>query len=518
MSALNKFRRSYGGRLFSRGRIIAPILIGGLIQLWAASPIQNQTNIAGSGAADTLYLGVQEAVLLGLQNNSTVTIQRLQPQVMNTYVREQRAAFDPEVSVAAEKSISESQRRVGTRVTPLELHYEDYTTDLAVAENLPTGTAVSVTTGLTGSVSSLYTDQYTGTIGLTVTQSLLKGFGPRANLVNLRKARLDVDISRAELKGVAESVAADIEKGYWNLYLTAQEIEIQQKSLELADQQLAESQERVKVGKLPDLELAAVEAEVAARRGALIDSQSRYEQARLHLVYLLNPQTANIWNSVPQLLDRPFLPADTLDAITVHEEIGLKCRPDLQQARLSLAQGELDIVRTKNGLLPQMDVFISLGTTAYSETFRNSTPDITSPYYAASAGLTFSRPVPNRQASAQLARARFSRDQQILAVNNLEKLVQHDVRSAYTEVRRARQQIEATRVTRELQQKKLSAEVEKFRVGKSTNILVLQTQRDFTASRLDEASAMVAYLDALVSLYQAEGSLLERRGVNALTE
>jgi outer membrane protein TolC len=68
------------------------------------------------------------------------------------------------------------------------------------------------------------------------------------------------------------------------------------------------------------------------------------------------------------------------------------------------------------------------------------------------------------------------------------------------------------------EEKKLAAEVEKFRVGKSTNILVLQAQRDFTASRLDEASAMVAYLDALVSLYQSEGSLLERRGINALTD
>jgi len=29
---------------------------------------------------------------------------------------------------------------------------------------------------------------------------------------------------------------------------------------------------------------------------------------------------------------------------------------------------------------------------------------------------------------------------------------------------------------------------------------------------------MVAYLDALVSLYQSEGSLLERRGINALTD
>ena len=66
-----------------------------------------------------------------------------------------------------------------------------------------------------------------------------------------------------------------------------------------------------------------------------------------------------------------------------------------------------------------------------------------------------------------------------------------------------------------MQEKKLTAELEKFRVGKSTNFLVLQVQRDYTASQLDEARAMVAYLNALVDLYVSEGSLLERRGINA---
>ena len=100
----------------------------------------------------------------------------------------------------------------------------------------------------------------------------------------------------------------------------------------------------------------------------------------------------------------------------------------------------------------------------------------------------------------------------------MEKLVHWDIRSAYMEVLRARQQIEATHVTREMQEKKLSAELEKFRVGKSTNFLVIQAQSDFTASQLDEARAMVAYLNALVDLYISEGSLLERRGLKSPDE
>jgi outer membrane protein TolC len=96
----------------------------------------------------------------------------------------------------------------------------------------------------------------------------------------------------------------------------------------------------------------------------------------------------------------------------------------------------------------------------------------------------------------------------------MERMVQRDVRSAYTEVMRTRQQIEATRVTRDLQEQNLEAEVEKFRVGRSTNLLVLGVQRDFTASQLDVIRAAVDYLNALVDLYVMEGTLLERRGIN----
>jgi outer membrane protein len=450
---------------------------------------------------DTLRIGLQEAILMGLENNPTVMIQRLEPEMMRTAVKENSAAFDPVLDVTAEKSESKSQRRLGAQRTPFNLQDNRFDMGAQISEFLPTGTTISVTAGMTGSVSNLYTDQYTGSAGLNVTQSLLKGFGFCANLAGYRQARLDLEISRSELKGIAESVTADIEKAYWDLYLTRQETGIQQKSLALAEQQLAESLERVAVGKLPELELAAVHAEVAARHGLLIDALIE-----------------TFWETIPAPADRPFMPADTLDEITIHEQIGIKLRPDLEQARLQLKKGELEVAHTRNGLLPQLDVFLSLGRTTYSEVFREAYPDLKSPFYQANAGVTFSFPVPDREASAQWQRARYSRDQQRLAVLNMEKLVQWDIRSAYVEVLRARQQIEATHVTREMQEKKLAAELEKFRVGKSTNYLVLQAQRDFTASQLDEARAMVAYLNALVDLYVSEGSLLERRGVESLDD
>ena len=41
--------------------------------------------------------------------------------------------------------------------------------------------------------------------------------------------------------------------------------------------------------------------------------------------------------------------------------MSLRMRPLLNEARLNLMQNDLEVVKTKNGLLPLLDLFVSLG-------------------------------------------------------------------------------------------------------------------------------------------------------------
>jgi outer membrane protein TolC len=466
---------------------------------------------------ETFSIGVQDSILTALEHNPTVAIQRLQPQMALDTVEQDRAIFDPEVSASLTRSETKTEALLGTKVEPVELTTKRSQESIGISKTFSTGTSLSFNAGINGSVSSLYTDQYTGSLTFSLTQSLLQGFGTRTNLATLRKAKIDVEISQAELKSVAENLIADVEKAYWDLYLTKEEISIKKESLDLAERQLNESKERVAVGKLAEIELASVNAEVASRRESLIEAQSGYEKARLQFLYLLNPEGEDMWLMTPVITDQPFLPKDTMDAVAVHEKLGLKYRSDLQQARLNLQKGDLDVQQTKNGLLPRLDFFLTYGRSTYAESFGDAFPDPQSNYDSLMSGLTLTLPISNRSAKAKYAKAIKSMEQMEMSVKNMERLVQLDVRSAYIEAVKSRELIEATRVTRELQQKNMDAELEKFRVGKSTNFLVLKAQSDFTTSQLDEARAMVGYLDALINLYLAQGTLLERRGIESLS-
>ena len=515
------------GSAMRRGMMVL-CLVAGLVVAEVSQPAGEEAGSAGTenapstepgglsieAARDTLRIRLQDAVLTALERNPDLSIQRLEPAIAKSYVAEARAEFDPVLTASAERDETKTQRFLGASPEPFELTSERTEYAAGLSQTLPTGTELSVDASITGSESSIYASEYSGDVSLTVTQPLLQGFGFGVNLADLRKARADLEISRSQLKGMAEELVAGTEQAYWDLYLTAEETRIQEESLRLAERQLSESLERVAVGKLPELELAAVRAEVARRRGNLIDAQSRYEQARLDFLFLLNPTDRAPWSMVPVPLDRPSTAADSLDDLTICEQVALERRPDLEQARLAYRKGQLDVAYTRNGLLPRLDFFITLGRTSYAQTFEEALPDPDSPFYRVDAGVSFDLGIPIRQERARFTRAKRSREQLEYALQNMERMVQRDVRSAYTEVLRTRQQIEATRVTRDLQEKNLEAELEKFRVGRSTNLLVLQVQRDFTASQLDVIRAAVNYLNALVNLHVMEGTLLECRGIN----
>ncbi|MFH1737666.1 MAG: TolC family protein, partial [bacterium] len=312
--------------IFQRRRIGWTSLFLTISALASALPCRVPAQMMSHATGDTLAYSVENAVLIALERNPTVSIQRLVTESIDTYRREGRAEFDPVLSAGITNTDSKSQRFLGATREPYLLETERFQYNLGISEELPIGTTISANASMTGNKSNIYTDQFTGSVGFTINQSLLRGISPGANLARLRKANLDVDISRSELKGVAEMVTANVERAYWDLYLAKEEMAIQERSMELAEQQLRESEERVAVGKLPELELASVRAEVASRREALIQTETRYEQARLEFLFLLNPDTKDAWNSVVLTGEQPVIPIDSLDIVEDHVELGLMYR------------------------------------------------------------------------------------------------------------------------------------------------------------------------------------------------
>ena len=463
-----------------------------------------------------LKISVKDAILIALENNRSLVVERLNPSIRQTFEEQEQALFDPtvEAEVSASRNDIKSLNPSGSYT---EGSVNDiYQGSISFKEFFPTGTFVEAGAITNTTDSNLYNDPFSSTrLGLSVTQSLLRGYGTNVNLARLRQSQLETEITQYELRGFSESLLAQVETTYWDYALSQRQIEIVEESLKLAKQQIAETEEMIRVGAMAEAELAAAQAEVAAQQQGLINAKSTMESTRLQLLRLLNPPGQTLWDRNVTLVHPPTLPEIKLDRVEAHVALAIQMRPEMNQARLNIQLEGLEVVRTKNGLLPRMDLFIILGKTGYSDSFSGSVNDITGDSYDAMAGLNFQYPIFNRDARAQNRRAILRQDQAEMALDNLKQLVELDVRNAYIEVNRTKEQISASSATRKFDEEKLRIETEKFRVGKSTSFLVAQAQRDLLVSRIAEVQALTNYLKALINLYRLDGSMLVRRGISA---
>ncbi len=230
---------------------------------------------------------------------------------------------------------------------------------------------------------------------------------------------------------------------------------------------------------------------------------------------LITPAGEPFWNRTITLDTAPFVPEGKVDPVQTHMDVALRLRPEINQTKLQIQQGDLQIVQTKNGLLPELDFFINLNKSGYASSFGPSFTELNGPDYSVQVGVSGSYDLLNRRERAVYRAAVLSKEQAQSSLNNLIQTVNVDVRTQYIEVERTRQQIDATRATREADETSLKVEQAKFAEGRSTSLLVSQAQQQLLSAQLSEVQAVTGHLKSLVELYRLEGSLLYRRGIEA---
>ena len=483
--------------------------------LLPTSPTLDAAAARTATSALALALSVEDAIVLALSNNRDLRVRRYGPVVAGTFEQIEREVFDPEVF--ADGTFRFERSTETNRATSEQFDVQGTGSDARVGfrQRLSTGTSVEAAVEHRFDDSDRTPRQQVARVGLTLTQALLRGRGASVNLVGVQQAALQAEASVFQLQAFVEAVIADCEVAYWQFVLSNEEIRIFENALAVARQEREQIEASIEVGQLPELELASALAEEARRQQDLIDARSRLEAARLTLNRLVNPDASGRLNTALKTTSDLRVTVSPLGDRQDRLALAERYRSDLGEARLRLEQNRLQTVATRNGLLPRLDAFVSLRKTGFSDglagAFENVAGEDT---FDVIAGLSLSHFFLNRAANASDLAALAERQQARDAVANLRQLAHLDVRLALNEVDRAAAQISASKTTRRLQARAVTAVKEQFQVGVGTALLVAQAQRDLLASKIAEIRAVVDYRRALVRLYRAEGTLLARRGID----
>ena len=359
----------------------------------------------------------------------------------------------------------------------------------------------------------------------TVSQPLLRGFGPGVNRRYIRIATNDVKISRLIFRQQLIDIVSGVSRLYYDLVSLRESVLVAQESLAAAQKLYSDDEAQVEVGTLPPLELTRAQALVATSQLALVQSQGLVAQQET----VLKSQIARRGSGDDILKTVSIVPTNAIvippeDNLSPVEELvgrALSDRPDFAQAAIQVNNGEITLEGSKNGLLPELDLFGSLQTrgTLSATSLAPSIPSpITSPVSPTArvyeAGIQLSLPIRNRIAQADAQRDTLQVRQMQARLQQLENQVRVEVQNAYSALQVARAAYNAAVNSRQYQEQVLQADRDRLSVGATSNFFLVQDASFLAQARSTEVAARSTYIEAKVALDRAMGTALETNNID----
>jgi|CXWL01.1.fsa_nt_gi outer membrane protein TolC len=492
--------------------------------LLAATSVSGQTPAPAPPDALTRRLSVEEAVRLALENNLGIQIARINPEIQDLTLAVTRASWAPTFTTSFQDSSTDSPATSFLSGGQEKTSDDRLTSSVGIQQALKRGGNYSFgwdnSRSTTTNLFSNFSPQTRSALSLHVEQPLARNFGIDSIRQQLLVNQTSRDISDIDLQQTLATTTRSVRNAYWDLAYALTSLQVQQQSLELAQESLRNTQARVNIGTTPPIDIVEAESEVATRQEAVILAQSQIEEAEDTLRALIfNPSTPDFWTLRIEPSELPaFQPASVnVDAVV---RSALERRTDLRQSRKTLEANDVTIRYFRNQILPDVTASVDYGVQGTGGTqfvrgagfpgpitgqstrgFGTVLGDIfTNAFPAWTVALNVSYPLGHGTQEANLARARLQYSQAQTQIRSQELQVTSQVRSAARQVATNEQRVQTTRVSRELAERRLDAEQRKFAAGTSTSFIVFQVQRDLAQARNNELRAILDFNRSLVDL------------------
>ncbi len=369
--------------------------------------LQNSSRLDALVRAGNLYLSLQDAIALALENNIDIEVQRYGPLIAEQDLKRAKAGalirgVNSQIASGGANSFANlggpgaqaAQTGGGTQGASLDpvltgTVQADHRT-FVLSNIVQTGNAALVQDNknfnfavnqafLTGTSYQLgWNNQFreqnalfnalnptkASDINLQISQRLLQGFGRAVNNRNIRIASNNINVASLVFRQQVITTVADVIRNYWDLVNFNEEVKVREQALTLAKRLYDDNKKQVEIGTLAPIEIVRAEAEVAAREQDLLTAQTNVLQQETILKNFLS-RTGNF---SPLVADARIIPTDRIripdvDPVTPIQDLvrsAIDTRPELQQSRINIENSRINLIGLKNALLPSLDGFVTL--------------------------------------------------------------------------------------------------------------------------------------------------------------
>ncbi|MGB6742946.1 MAG: TolC family protein [Terracidiphilus sp.] len=370
---------------------------------------------------------------------------------------------------------------------------------------------------------------------VTISQSLLAGFGVATNERYIRIAKRNSQITDLAFKAQVIATVTQVENIYWDLVNAYESEQISERSLGFANKTLSDDQKQLELKAIPEMQVMTDQSAVATAEGNLTVARA---SLRLNELLMKNALTKA---DDPTIDEMPVIPLDLhaepdpnadkpIDELISEAE---KKRPEVAIYQMQAEVQKQALKDINSELLPTLNMYgyyagagtagpknpyCDLGTqcasdlpTGFPNMFEN-TFNYSSPEYQV--GMTLSINLRNRQAKADQFRAVLQYRQSQISSEQQQKGIRFDVRNSKFALEQAQAHVDAAQKARDLAQRTFDITKQEQLLGakSSADTLAAEDALAVAESALDTAQSL--YEKAKVDIDRAIGATLERTGVS----
>jgi len=515
--------------------------------------MSNSSRLEQLTRAGNLYLSLNDAIALALENNIGVEIQRYQFELTDVAYQSSLAGangvFDPTFSVNQfnyNHSAQPVTNNVGTGNVTTNIT-DTYNRNFQLAQTFKTG--ANATFGFTSGKSttnnqnSNFVPNLTGNLNLNITQPLLRGFGVGLNTLGITIAKNNRRAADYTFRTQINTQVNTVVAAYWNLVSASLNVGVSRQSLELSQRLLDQNKKQIEIGTMAPIDIKQTEVQVANGELAVITAEAAVATQENTLKNIISRNSL----AGASLSSVHIIPTSRVEVPTIEQvqpiqdltDMALKSRPELEQSRINLENTQTNLRTTKNGLLPQLNLTGTVSNPASGGVLnpvpnvnaagvtvpRAVNPDRTGgfsntlnqlfyqPTVNYTLGFTFTINLRNRSQQAAYATASLNQRTQELQLQQQINQIRADVANAQVSITSARGRLSAAEKALAAQEAVVDGEQRKFQLGTSTLYVVIQQQNTLATSRQNVVTAQVAYATAKLAMDVATGNLMEKYGI-----
>ncbi len=333
---------------------------------------------------------------------------------------------------------------------------------------------------------------------ISVTQPLLRGAGHAVNLAELRSARLERSAALHARDRVLSQLVRDVLQAHWELWVTAQTLDIERRNRESALLQRDDALARERTGTLATADVLSFEVRVAAAEEAIENAEANYATRRAQLRRLLGTEPEGAPGGEPPLPERP---TGDLRELALGESPAVLA----QRAQVALARQRAEVASDPSRARLDLTGYVEtqgLGNENAAPALRQST---TLEAVSAHVSLSYEAPLTRARERAQAASAGASVEIAERALESLELSLGADLDAELSRFDAARRRIDLARRTVALAAAQRDAQVARFQSGSARALDVVQAEDTVRDAEL-------RLLRARADLVQSHAALLHLTG------